>query len=80
MNYLTITQLMLRVLPVWVLGLLRNSRLWLQQILIRGQTRNADKALSGLMLQRGGRGAEQVTVSLCLLSKEGDLCLICGEG
>lgn len=52
-----ITQLMLRVLPAWVLGLLQNSRLQLQQILIRGQTRNTDKALSGLMLQRGrGRG------------------------
>lgn len=69
-----ITQLMLRVLPVWVLGLLRNSRLWLQQILIRGQTRNTDKALSGLMLQRGaGRGARTSNHFPCLLSKEGEL-------
>lgn len=53
-----ITQLMLRVLPAWVLGLLQNSRLQLQQILIRGQTRNTDKALSGLMLQRGRGGGK----------------------
>lgn len=65
-----ITQLVLRVLPVWVLGFLRNSRLLLQQILIRGQTRNTDKALLGLMLQRGASSSP----------RRASLCLICGEG
>lgn len=50
-----ITQLALRVVSVWVLGLLRNSRLLLQQILIRGQTRNTDKALLGLNAAAEGR-------------------------
>lgn len=69
-----ITQLALRVVSVWVLGLLRNSRLLLQQILIRGQTRNTDKALLGLnAAARAGWGTRTSNCFSCLLAKEGEL-------
>lgn len=65
---------MLRVLTVWVLGLLMEFQIMVTANIDQRPDKEYRQGFIGLMLQRGrGGGQEQVTAFPCLLSKEGEL-------